>query len=97
MYELISQVPPFGLLSIGIGLFLTGFSLYYLHLEIRLTLTEESSPATSEDNPRVLRAAERAYLWCGCIVLLPIGLMFVFMGYVSIHSCVIGDAAASAC
>lgn len=92
-----SQIPLYGVLSVGIGLFLTSVGGYCLYCEVRVRTTGEQSPATLEGEPKFLRAADRAFFWVGSTLLLVIGLGFVLMGYVAIHSCVLGNAAASAC
>lgn len=94
---LLGHIPLDGVVTIGIGLFLMWAGGWSLSLEIRSILAGEPSPATFEEEPEALDVSRRALDWIGGIVLILLGLGFAAMGYAVVHSCVIGNAAASAC
>lgn len=95
--EITSQVPVAGLVSSAIGLFLAGFGAYHLYAELRTTVTDEPSPATFSNEPKSLSTGRRAFAWVGSILMLLIGLGFVYMGSLDIYVCLFTDAASARC
>ncbi|MFC4541244.1 hypothetical protein ACFO5R_04820 [Halosolutus amylolyticus] len=84
LYETIGHVPRINWLVMGIGVFLLSVAGWYLHTELRAIAVRESSPATFEHNPLVLRAFDRAIVWIAIVAFLLFGSFFLYRGYVTI-------------
>lgn len=97
LFQAVNRIPPAGLLSIGIGLFLVSFGAYHLYFELRASLTDERSPVTFSDESELLSAGRRAFAWVGGILTFLIGLGFLYMGGLDIYVCVFADSTTVRC
>ena len=90
-YSLITQIPFRYWIWLGISIVLILAGVYSLYHEVKATFTDASSPAVIEREHESLAVADRAFAWIGGIIFTLVGIGFLIMTIMDIHTCVIVD------